>query len=292
MRLRECVPLYLRHAVDLSPSTVKKIGYEVTRWERLTLDPPVELAQTETFADFRSACLQRGLASRSIESNIDTVRMLMRIAVESGRFTVVPPVGRRLKKPRPKPSPLTIDDLRSLFVAADAASWPNHVRSPQNWWRAFFVLGYWTGLRLSDLCWGISWDHFAIRQKLIAFPAGKTGHFHEYPIPDRLLIHLARNSSHGAVLGPPKSYKCFRRELATIAASAGLARKVTAKTLRQTCVNEWSKVSRDAGRIVHGCGLGDVRDHYVDSFSILAEAAARMPWPFPDDVQGRQLRLF
>lgn len=32
--------------------------------------------------------------------------------------------------------------------AADAATWPNHVRSPANWWRAFFALGYWTGLRL------------------------------------------------------------------------------------------------------------------------------------------------
>lgn len=67
---------------------------------------------------------------------------------------------------------------------------------------------------------------------------------------------------------------------------------MTAKTLRQTCVNEWSKVSRDAGRIIHGCGLGDVRDHYVDAFSILADAAPQVPWPFPDDVQGRQLRLF
>lgn len=287
MRLRECVPLYLREAVDLSPSTVKKIGYEVTRWEKLTLDPPIQVMQKDTFADFRAACLARGLASRSIESNIDTVRLLMRYAAVS-----VPPVGRRLKKPRPKPSPLSTDDLRALFVAADSAIWPNHACHPRFWWRAFLALGYWTGLRLSDLCWKVSWDHFRIRDRCIMFPAGKTGHVHEYPIPDRLLPHLTRVSSSGIVLRPPRSLKCFRRELGHITAAAGLQRRVTAKTLRQTSVSEWSKVSRDAGRIVHGCGLGDVRDHYVDAFGILLDAAPRMPWPFPDEVNGRQLRLF
>lgn len=292
MRLRECVPLYLREAADLSHSTVKKIGYEVTRWEKLTLDSPIEVTKKETFADFRAACLSRGLASRSIESNIDTVRLLMRFAAEAGHLQTVPPVGRRLKKPKPKPAPLSTDELRSLFVAADVAGWPNHVRHPRQWWRAFFALGYWTGLRLSDLCWKLSWEHLSIRQKIITFPAGKTGHVHEFPLPEGMLVHLARVSSRGLILGPPRSYKCFRRELAFIASSAGLTRKVTAKTLRQTAVSEWSKVSRDAGRIVHGCGLVDVRDHYVDAFGILADAATRMPWPFPDQVEGRQLRLF
>lgn len=292
MRLRECVPLYLRHAVDLSPSTVKKIGYEVTRWERLTLGPPVESVQAETFADFRRACLDRGLASRSIESNIDTVRLLMRFAAEAGAIDRVPPVGRRLKKPRPKPSPLSVDELRRLWIHADAACWPNHVRRPRDWWRAFLVLGYWTGLRLSDLCWKLDWQHFSLRNRMIAFPAGKTGHVHEFPIPDRLLIHLTRVSSSGVVLNPPHSMKCFRRELSAISQAAGIGRGVTAKMLRQTAVSEWSKVSRDAGKILHGCGLGDVRDHYVNAFDVLTDCQARVPWPFPDSQCARQLKLF
>lgn len=290
MRLEDCVEIYLRHAVDIAPGTVRKIGYEVRRWNVVTLGPPADRIRPETFADFRKNCLAKGLAARSIESNIDTVRMVIKAAAEAGRIDAVPSVGRRLKKPRPKPAPLTTEDMRKLFVAADVAVWPNHVVTPRHWWRAFFVLGYWTGLRLSDLCWRLSWDHVDLRAKAIVFPAAKTGHVHEFPFPERALPHLTRVSSRGLILGPPRSMKCFRRELSGIAASIG--RRVTAKTLRQTAVNEWSKVSRDAGRIVHGCGLGDVRDHYVDSFGILADAAPRMPWPFPDDVNSRQLRLW
>lgn len=292
MRLSDCFSAYLRHAVDIAPSTIKKIGYEITRWNKLTLGPPVESVRMETFADFRKACLERGLAARSIESNIDTVRLMMKAACDASLLDSVPATGRRLKKPRPKPKPLSTDEMRRLFIHADVATWPNHIFVPRQWWRACFVLGYWTGLRLEDLCWKLSWDHVQIRQKRIEFPANKTGHVHVFPLPERAIPHLARVSSRGLILGPPRSMKLFRRELEAITKAAGLDRRVTAKTLRQTAVSEWSKVSRDAGRIVHGCGLGDVRDHYVDAGDILADAAPRMPWPFPDDVCGRQMRLF
>lgn len=292
MLLKECLVAYLREAVDLSQNTVQKIGYELTRWNKVTLGPPVQQITKDTFSDFRKSALDRGLAVRSIESNIDTVRQLMQFAVEAGEIPVVPPAGRRLKKPKPRPTPLETEQLRLLFVHAEVAVWPNHVFVPRHWWRAFFVLGYWTGLRLTDLCWRLSWDHFNIRQKTIVFPANKTGHVHEYPLPERMIPHLTRVSSRGLVLGPPKSMKCFRRELKIITQTADIGRPVTAKSLRQTAVSEWSKVSRDAGRIVHGCGLGDVRDHYVDQLAILQDAAPRMPWPFPDEVQGRQMRLF
>lgn len=293
MQLRECIDLYIKDAADISPRTIQRIGYEVTRWERITLNPPIDKIGVETFSQFRADCIAKGLAARSIESNIDTVRLLMRAAVNAGRLTLVPVVGRRLRRPRPRPRPLTPDELRLLFVHADIATWPNHTFAPMQWWRAFFVLTYWTGFRLEDACWKLDWRHIDLKfSPALRFEAGKTEHIHEIPLPEQMIPHLARVSTAGLVLGPPRSMKCFRRELNAITRAARIGRPVTAKHMRQTAVSQWSKASSDAGRVIHGCGLGDVRDHYVDPYDILLSAAPRVPWPFPDHVNDRQLRLF
>lgn len=292
MLLSDCLTIYQHTAADLSPKTVQRMSYEVHRWVKVMGRDDVRRITLTSFHHFRNACLQSGLASRSIESNISTVRLLLTTAVESGDLQAVPPPGRRLRKPRPTPEPLSPEQVGQLYCAARVARWPDRHGDPVRWWRAFLALSYWTGLRLADACWRLAWRHVDEQARVLSIEAGKTGHLHRIPLPDPLLAILRRVRSRTLVLDAPHSMRNFYQNLRVITDAANIGRAVTTKSLRQTAVSQWSRVHRDAGRIIHGCGLGDVRDHYVQPLDILQEAAPRMPWPFPECPDERQLQLF
>lgn len=69
----------------------------------------------------------------------------------------------------------------------------------------------------------------------------------------------------------------MRRELQRIAAAAGVS-YVSPQQFRQFCVQQWSLANPDAGRIVHGVGLG-ILDHYISGRRIVEAAAESVEMP-------------
>jgi hypothetical protein len=60
---------------------------------------------------------------------------------------------------------------------------------------------------------------------------------------------------------------------------ARLARPcLTLQQLRRASITLWMQAHPEAGRIVHGCGLGVLR-HYLDPWTILVSAAPRFTLP-------------
>lgn len=74
----------------------------------------------------------------------------------------------RLDKKKPKKDFL-IEELHAMFRSADVATFPGHlVIDPPSWWRALFVFGFYTGLRITAL---VSVEYDMIFQNWLDIPA-------------------------------------------------------------------------------------------------------------------------
>lgn len=290
--LRRAVELYTSTAPDLCASTLRRMGYEVSRWMRLAGDDPVDRIDLPAITRFRAAAVRAELSPRSIESNVATVRLLIRNCRDLGLCESVPSAGRLLRRLAPAPQPATMDELRRLWDAAGAARWPKAAQrmTPCAWWRAWMALGFWTGLRLTDLTWRLALEHCGT--DAIRFRATKTGCLHVYPMTDHLRRIVRQAGAHsGTLLACPRSPTRLRNHLHSLC-DAACIRRLTPKNLRQASVTEWSKADSLAGEIVHGCGMPSVLRHYIDPLQILTAAAPRVAWPFGEVETMRQLSLF
>lgn len=173
-----------------------------------------------------------------------------------------PELKQIVKKPTPDPQPCEISDIDAVW------QW----LSP--WSCQLVVLMYWTGARLEDAiglqlrlnpqCRSIYWD------------ASKTGRKHRIPVPDWLREWLEPvrlpykfSNDHAQVI--------VRGELDRVCQIAKIPR-ILPSQIRDRGITEWSKVSSDAGAILHGHGLG-TRDHYVPALEILSSAMYRVKLP-------------
>jgi predicted transcriptional regulator len=186
------------------------------------------------------------------------VKDLRTIVIDAGG----PVLLNTVKKPKPDPKPCEISDIDTIW------QW----LAP--WSCQLIVLTYWCGIRLED----------AIRLQLkvdpswrsITWEANKTGHRHRIPAPKWLSkwlqpVRLPYKSSndHAQVI--------VRGELDRVCTVAGIPR-ILPSTIRDRGITEWSKVSSDAGALLHGHGLG-TRDHYVPALEILTAAMDRVRVP-------------
>jgi integrase len=173
-----------------------------------------------------------------------------------------PELKQIVKKPTPDPQPCEISDIDAVW------QW----LSP--WSCQLVVLMYWTGARLEDAiglqlrlnpqCRSIYWE------------ASKTGRKHRIPVPDWLREWLEPvrlpykfSNDHAQVI--------VRGELDRVCQIAKIPR-ILPSQIRDRGITEWSKVSSDAGAILHGHGLG-TRDHYVPALEILSSAMYRVKLP-------------
>lgn len=167
-----------------------------------------------------------------------------------------------VKKPKPDPRPCEISDLDTM--------WP--WLAP--WSCQLVVLAYWTCARLED-CIKLQLSADADCRS-ISWAAQKTGHKHRIPVPpwlrkwlEPVRVPYKSSNDHAQVI--------VRGELDRVCQVAKIPR-ILPSQIRDRGITEWSKVSSDAGALLHGHGLG-TRDHYVPALEILTAAMDRVRVP-------------
>ena len=204
---------------------------------------------------FVSAARAEKIPESSIRGIVKDVRT---IVLDAGG----PELKQIVRKPKPDPKPCEIADLDHLW------QW----LAP--WSCQLVVLKYWTCARLEDAiqlqihadpeCRSLSWE------------ANKTGHRHRIPVPQWLRKWLQpvrlpyrKSNDHAQTI--------VRGELDRVCEIAKVPR-ILPSQIRDRGITEWSKVSSDAGALLHGHGLG-TRDHYVPALEILTAAMDRVRVP-------------
>lgn len=275
---------YRLWAPDLSPRTERRYRHELTRWERLSDNPPLAEISTRTYQEFRAASSQKGHSAGTTEGTLRFVRQIMRCAMAHGAIAVMPDRGRARKIQAPQPHPPSIEELDKLFRACGVARWPRLHVPPKTFWRSWMAVDLWTGLRREDSFWRLSLDHVSDPDDAILFRANKSKVPHPYPLNDIIRRHIRAmvpTFSHKPgrlIFGPSKSPHLIQRELDRIA-DAACVRRVTPQSFRQAAINIWTIADPRAGEIIHGCGIPRVLAHYLDRLQILRHAAGKVVVP-------------
>lgn len=285
--------LYKSWATDLAPRTERRYRYEITRWTKLTGDPPITEITTATYQEFRSKSAQKGHAAESTESTLRFIRQILRCAKAHGAITVMPDRGRPRRIKAPEPHPPSLDELNRFIRALHVSQWPRTHVPPATFWRSFVCIDLWTGMRREDAFWRFAWEH--VRDDRIEFRAGKTGKSHAWPLTPLVERHLQmirptfQAPPGRLVFNPGKSTHSLQRELERICDAAEI-RPLTIKSFRQAAVTLWSQANPRAGEILHGVGMPRVLQHYLDQFAILRSVAdqVQMPSALEDPPENRR----
>lgn len=258
---------------DITAATAQKLRHRVNCWKRLSPSRDSHDVTPAVFDAFRQSALAAGLSRRTIEETVSDV----------ARICGVNDIGNRLRRWKSAackavPSPQL---LGYAYANADQAQWPNDRLcrtesliglSAGDFWRGFLVFAYFTGLRLRDLR-SITWA--AIDYGFI-WEASKTGKTHLYPESAVVMrnIRPLRTSGSERVFPLSRSQeRLIRRELKRIGGA-----ELTPQAIRRASVTQWSLANANAGRIIHGTGLG-VMSHYLDARRILAAALPKLAMP-------------
>jgi hypothetical protein len=204
---------------------------------------------------FVSAARAEKIPESSIRGIVKDVRT---IVLDAGG----PELRNTVKKPKPDPKPCEITDIDTIW------NW----LAP--WSCQLVVMKYWTCSRLEDcIKLQLAADPSA---RSITWEAQKTGHRHRIPVPQWLRKWLepvrlpySKSNDHAQVIA--------RGELDRVCQIAKVPR-ILPSQIRDRGITEWSKVSSDAGALLHGHGLG-TRDHYVPALEILTAAMDRVRVP-------------
>lgn len=282
MSLTDALHRYVQSS-ELRTETEQKLKHRLACWQRHGGDDTSSLRPAQ-FEAFRQAAMSAGLARRTIEETVSDV----------ARIAGCDDVGRRLKgwkvsRCRDVPS---VELLSIAYQLADSAEWPNgpNCRTPalmqastSDWLRAFLVFAFFTGLRWRDLR-TVTWD--AVDR--LEWEASKTSKLHQYPACEIVTRHLEPLRTSGSELVFPFT-AChgylLRRELKRISNSD----KLTPQAIRRCSITQWSIASPDAGRLIHGTGIG-IRGHYLDVRRVLASALPQLEWPLAFLSEGERDR--
>lgn len=294
MTLTEALASYCS-APGLSKSTTDTARRRLNAWVRVTGSDA--LPDAASFAAFRSRALDSKLSPTTIEQTIQEVVRLAGIAgspVNAGK-----PLRRQFKC-RPVPQ---LEAVAKLYAIADQCQFPSRIIEADgtrttptaefraDWLRAFLVLQVWTGFRIGDLL-RLTCD--SVTSDRIVWQASKTAKEHRLPMCSAVGEHLKKlERKRPTILSVgPGSHHSLLDELARLSTIAGVE-TITPQALRRASVTTWATVSPEAGRIVHGTGLGVLR-HYYDGEQILRACADRFPWPasmLPLDQRSERQRL-
>lgn len=283
-------------AVRLSPRTVDRMRHDVARFGRL-LGSQLRIGEVDvgTFRTFREAAVH--LATRTVESTIDTVLTLLRWVHETrpDQLTAVPSAGRRLRRGSPVPDVLSITDLDRAFAERGVALWPSpngrrHGGRKPTWWRgdtvdfysAFFVLAYFTGARLGDLV-NMRWSDLDADGGSIGFGASKTSKRHRvcyHPIARHWLEPLRQGGDDRVLPMGRSSRHLLRREVRRISDAAGLRKPIGPQELRKVSAMAHELAHPGSGAILLGHALpSSSTKYYLDGFAVLQSASRRLAVP-------------
>lgn len=269
----------------VAPKTKQKMRHEVARWERLTGDPPLSEIDGDLFDEVRGRGLSQGLAADTIETTIGSVLTVIRFGQKHGKVDSVPDAGERLSRTFRRKHVPTLADLEAAYLKADAAVWPKLGIPTGDFWRAWLVCSYFTGLRLEDMMERLTWD--LVTEDSIATTASKTSKLHVFPYPPVLARHLERLKAidrdqivparHHLIFPITKCPHLVRRELGRISEAAGLRIKIGPQALRRLAGTQWQRAKWGAGQTLLGHTLG-VSDRYIAPL-ILQEAVRLLEVP-------------
>lgn len=275
---RTAMNRYVESALDLRPSTVRKLGYLATSWEKRTSNPRIERIGHATFAEFRRNCLAENLSPHGIEKAITDVITILK----SNRRNVE--AGRRLKLDDPDPYCPPLSDLGKVYLACKHAKRPRLRYCPApEYLRAFIVFALWTGFRLSDM---ISVTRADIDEHTIRRRANKTGKVHEIPNCEVVRRHLAELPKRdGPIFPAGRSCTTRIRQWLTAVCKLASVPRFTPQNLRVAAVNSWSDANFEAGVVIQGEGItgrkSALRFYLVRNKprKILDKAAPSFVWP-------------
>jgi site-specific recombinase XerC len=274
MTLSDALALYLAEATDLAPSTQKRLRYDVNRWLRLGGPSDVSLIDKPACVAVR---LARGdLSPWSIEGTISTVLLLLKHARRNGAKLRVPYAGRRLRRPRRLRYVPPLADLARLYEAAEHAHYPvRSYCSPRDWWRAFLVTSYTTGLRLSDLIRTLKWEH--VKHDRFLLTAAKTSKIQALPLLPCTMLALNRIRSTRERIFSVNPVS-LREQMTALCHHAGVPRFLP-QAIRRLAANEYERARPGAGSVLLGHSLTGATSFYVSCPTILLDAAAKLDIP-------------
>jgi integrase len=265
--------VFLAGLEHLSETQARRMRHHVNRWSKWTGDPPFSGISSSVFDTFRRDCLAAGLSPWTIESTVWEVCHLAKLAGYQLD------AGRKLRRPPPQPRVPSLGVVGRLYLVADQSTWPKRSWATcGDWWRCLLVVATWTGWRRSDLA-RLTWAD--VEDDRLTVRAKKTGITHQIPMTPTVRRHLDLLAGHsGPVFAMTHSHKQLDDQFTRLATAAGVP-PVTLQQLRRLAITNWSSVNAEAGRIVHGCGIGVMR-HYLDPLAVLAAAAplVRLPEVF------------
>lgn len=294
MTLTDALAIYIA-TPGLSKSTRDTARRRLNAWVRVTGSGA--LPDAAAFVAYRSKALTAGLSPTTIEQTVQEIARLCRTAgasAEAGK-----PLRRQFRC-RPVPQ---LEAVAKLYSIADQCQFPARIIEADgrrttptaelraDWLRGFLVLQVWTGFRIGDLL-RLTWD--SVTADRIVWQASKTSKEHRLPMCGVVSEHLKKlEPKRPTILSVgPGSHHSLLDELARLSTIAGVE-TITPQALRRASVTTWATVSPEAGRIVHGTGLGVLR-HYYDCEQILRACSDRFPWPvsmLPPDQRDERQRL-
>lgn len=269
------VHLYYPSNPGIAKQTVKLARFRVAAWLRILPESRiVRLVTTADFNSYRRLSLERGSSPATIESVIETVRLVLRSCVEGNMLDVVPPTGRRLRVvPKLRTTP-TIADLDAVLRHCHAATWPpRRYADPSAWWRMLIATGFFTALRRND---ALRLPVENIRSGTVALVMEKTGRVIRIPVHP-VLKKLADSASF-ASLGKLNSVYHMRCQMAALCLAAGVP-YFTMQGIRRLSAQSWESARAGAGGLILGHAFPGNSKFYLDPLRSLQDALVRLEFP-------------
>lgn len=248
------------------------------RWARISGDPDVREISTASLVAYRQRAAAAGIAADTIESDISAVLLTLKMCHRAGLTSVVPWAGTRLRRrssPRPVP---TLEQIGRCYAHAAVASWPHYMDAGQ-FWRTWYVVSLWCGMRRNDVLFRITREMCS--RDAIRCTAAKTGRHHIFPMHPVVWRHIDAMPKTDRLFDVGRSLKQVRRELDRISDAAGVSPRIQPQAMRRASITAWEECA-GAGRIIHGCAADVVTNHYLavrKPPKQLIDGVGQFPWP-------------
>ena len=281
---------YLPFVRNLSDRTRQKMRHNVTRWEKHSADPPIHDITTETFEEFRDACLAVPLSNDTIETTVADVYTILRYCCDRHQLMDrIPHVGSKLKRSTQRRYVPPLEHLGLLYEQTHVCSWPKLHVPTYMFWDSWLASCYFTGLRLDDMMHRLLVANYS--DDMLIVDAHKSGKIHCFPMHPVWKRHLDWMIGGDERIYPvSQSPHIIRRELRKMCEAAGIP-KITPHALRRLACTQWDRAKPTAGQKLHGQTIG-VADRYIVPL-ILQDAVELLEIPKPmlteDERDEKQL---
>ncbi len=277
------VPYYVLER-GLKKSSARSVRYRMAAFARF-------LGRPIAWADLNDVTVNTWLAAmvaagkdETARGNRNCVLAIWRAAFEASILDEQPRRIRKIKKRSTRPRCWTMDDLRALLRSCEMVA-GNMNRSERqvarrDFWRAYVLVGYYTGLRLSDLL-DIDWTDISADGVLTRIQ-NKTGDLVQCPLPPDCMEALKplrgeRQKVFGNLIARKRVFEMFKR-LVTAAGLTG-----TSKWLRRSGASH-------VERMTPGCApafLGHRSDISLARQSYIDPTVAQRLKPLPPTIDDR-----